>query len=54
MIGNIIQDQFLVRNQYPTAAALSLVLMLGMVILTSTYARFLGTEDEVITAAVTA
>ena len=54
MIGNIIQDEFLQRARYPTAAALSLVLMLGMVILTSIYARTLGTEDETLTAAVTA
>jgi len=54
MIGNIIQSEFLVMNDYPTAAALSIVLMLGMVILTSIYARFLGTEDEIVAAAVTA
>ena len=54
MIGNIIQNDFLVNADYPKAAALSLVLMLGMVILTSIYARFLGTEDEVVAAAVTA
>lgn len=54
MIGNIIQGEFLIRARYPTAAALSLMLMLGMVILTSIYARFLGTEDEVVAAAVTA
>jgi spermidine/putrescine transport system permease protein len=54
MIGNIIQDEFLNRGRYPIAAALSIVLMLGMVILTSIYAKFLGTEDETLTAAVTA
>jgi len=54
MIGNIIQNDFLVNADYPKAAALSLVLMLGMVILTSIYARFLGTEDEIVAAAVTA
>jgi len=46
MIGNIIQDEFLIRARYPIASALSIVLMLGMVFLTSVYARFLGTEGE--------
>jgi len=54
MIGNLIQDEFLKRGRYPIASALSIVLMLGMVVLTSIYARFLGTEDEVVAAAVTA
>jgi spermidine/putrescine transport system permease protein len=54
MIGNLIQDEFLKRARYPIASALAIVLMLGMVVLTSIYARFLGTEDETITAAVTA
>lgn len=54
MIGNLIQDEFLKRARYPIASALSIVLMLGMVVLTSIYARFLGTEDEVVAAAVTA
>lgn len=54
MIGNIIQDEFLNRARYPIAAALSIVLMLGMVILTSIYARTLGTEDETLTAGMTA
>jgi spermidine/putrescine transport system permease protein len=54
MLGNIIQDEFLIRARYPIASALSIVLMLGMVVLTSIYARFLGTEDETLAAAVTA
>jgi spermidine/putrescine transport system permease protein len=52
MIGNIIQDEFLTRARYPVASALSIILMLTMVILTSIYARFLGTEDETLAAGV--
>jgi spermidine/putrescine transport system permease protein len=54
MIGNIIQDEFLIRTRYPTAAALSIVLMLAMVLLTSIYAKTIGTEDETLVAGVTA
>lgn len=52
MIGNIIQRSFLVTLDYPEAAALSIVLMIGMVILASIYARILGTEDETVVAGV--
>lgn len=45
MIGNIIQEKFLVELDYPEAAALSVVLMLVMLVLASVYARILGTED---------
>ena len=45
MIGNVIQNQFLIQNDYPTAAALSFVLMLGILIAVLAYARFLGTEQ---------
>jgi spermidine/putrescine transport system permease protein len=51
MIGNIIQDKFLTQNDYPQAAALSVVLMLGMLVLASLYARILGTEDSTLAAA---
>jgi spermidine/putrescine transport system permease protein len=51
MIGNIIQDKFLTQNDYPEAAALSVVLMLGMLVLASLYARILGTEDSTLAAA---
>ena len=51
MVGNIIQDKFLTQNDYPEAAALSVVLMLGMLVLASLYARVLGTEDSTIAAA---
>jgi spermidine/putrescine transport system permease protein len=45
MIGQIIQTKFLTENDYPEAAALSVVLMVAMVILASIYARILGTEE---------
>jgi spermidine/putrescine transport system permease protein len=45
MIGNIIQAKFLVSIDYPDAAALSIVLMVGMLVLVSIYARVLGTEQ---------
>jgi spermidine/putrescine transport system permease protein len=45
MIGNIIQEKFLIELDYPEAAALSVVLMLVMLVLASVYARVLGTED---------
>jgi len=51
MIGNIIQQEFLVNARYPVAAALSMVLMFTMVILTSIYAKVIGTEDETLSAA---
>ena len=50
MIGNIIQTQFLTQNNYPGAAAMSVVLMFGMLILGSIYARILGTEDATLAA----
>jgi spermidine/putrescine transport system permease protein len=51
MIGNIIQTQFLTQNNYPGASAMSVVLMLGMLVLGSIYARILGTEDATLAAA---
>ena len=45
MIGNIIQDKFLVSLDYPEAAALSVILMVLMLVLATLYARVLGTED---------
>jgi spermidine/putrescine transport system permease protein len=47
MIGNVIQKQFLVVKDYPTAAALSLVLMVLILIGVLSYTRALGTEDLV-------
>jgi spermidine/putrescine transport system permease protein len=45
MIGNVIQNQFLVNFDYPTAAAMSFILMAVLLIGGSIYARVLGTED---------
>jgi spermidine/putrescine transport system permease protein len=51
MIGNIIQEKFLVELNYPEAAALSVFLMLAMLILGSLYAKILGTQDAALAAA---
>jgi spermidine/putrescine transport system permease protein len=53
MIGNIIQEKFLVELNYPEAAALSVFLMVAMLILASIYARILGTEDAALAAGAT-
>ncbi len=45
MIGNIIQTEYLYNFNYPLAAALSFVLMAGMVIGILAYARVLGTRE---------
>jgi spermidine/putrescine transport system permease protein len=45
MIGNVIQTQFLTNNDYPTASAVSFVLMAALLIGTFIYARALGTDD---------
>jgi spermidine/putrescine transport system permease protein len=45
VIGNVVQTQFLERNDYPTAAAISFVLMAIITTLVLIYAKFLGTED---------
>jgi spermidine/putrescine transport system permease protein len=46
MIGNSIQDQFLVQNNYPLAAAMSFVLMIIITVAVLVYTKFLGTEDR--------
>ena len=51
MIGNIIQRKFLTEFRYPDAAALSVILMLGMLVLALIYAKVLGTEDDALAAA---
>jgi spermidine/putrescine transport system permease protein len=51
MIGQIIQQEFLVTKNYPLAAALSVVLMVGMLVVALIYARALGTEDSTLAAA---
>jgi spermidine/putrescine transport system permease protein len=45
MIGTVVQDRFLVQLDYPTAAALSFVLMVIITAGVLVYARILGTED---------
>jgi spermidine/putrescine transport system permease protein len=45
MIGNVVQDQFLVQNNYPIAAALSFVFTAIVMVLVIAYSRVLGTED---------
>jgi spermidine/putrescine transport system permease protein len=47
MIGNVIQQQFLVVKDYPAAAALSMVLMLFILAGVLMYTRALGTEELV-------
>jgi spermidine/putrescine transport system permease protein len=45
VIGDVVQQQFLGRNDYPTAAAISFVLMAIITGAVLVYAKFLGTED---------
>jgi spermidine/putrescine transport system permease protein len=45
MIGNVIQTEFFTNLNYPTASALSFMLMGGLLIGVFAYARALGTED---------
>lgn len=45
MIGNVIQQEFLVNNDYPEAAAISFLLLAGILIGVAAYARLLGTEE---------
>jgi spermidine/putrescine transport system permease protein len=47
MIGTVVQDRYLVQLDYPTAAALSLLLMAIITVGVLVYARLLGTEDLV-------
>jgi spermidine/putrescine transport system permease protein len=44
MIGNVIQSKFLELIDYPAAAALSFILMAGILVGVAAYARALGTE----------
>jgi spermidine/putrescine transport system permease protein len=44
MIGNVIQSQFLSLRNYPTAAALSFVLMGAILLLVLVFTRALGTD----------
>ncbi len=45
MIGNVIQSRFLTNNDYPTASALSFILMAMILIAVTVYGRLLGTEN---------
>jgi spermidine/putrescine transport system permease protein len=45
MIGNVIQSRFLQITDYPTASALSFILMAAILVGVIVYARLLGTED---------
>ena len=48
MIGNVIENQFLDQiGGYPTAAALSFVLMIIIVLMVAAYSRRFGTEELV-------
>lgn len=47
MIGTVVQDRFLVQLDYPSAAALSFVLMGVITAGVLVYAKLLGTEDLV-------
>jgi spermidine/putrescine transport system permease protein len=44
MIGNVIQSRYLELTDYPTAAALSFVLMAAILVLVLVWARLIGTE----------
>ena len=47
MIGQVIDSRFFRVNDYPTASALSVVLMVAILILVGAYVRRAGTEDLV-------
>jgi len=45
MIGNVIQTEYFVNLNYPTASALSFILMAALLVGVFAYARVLGTDD---------
>ena len=45
MIGNVIQREMLVNNDYPEGAAISFLLIAGILVGVFLYARLLGTEE---------
>jgi len=51
MVGQVIQTKFLTEGDYPEAAALSVILMIGMLVIALAYAKVLGTEDSTLAAA---
>ena len=50
MVGQVIQSKFLRQLDYPEAAALSVILMPGMLVIALAYAKVLGTEDSTLAA----
>jgi spermidine/putrescine transport system permease protein len=48
MLGNVIQSKFLIRQDYPSAAALAAILMLAMLVVSMVAGRFMDTETAVI------
>jgi spermidine/putrescine transport system permease protein len=44
MIGNVIQFKFINANDYPAAAALAFILVLGVMVLVAVYTRIVGSE----------
>jgi spermidine/putrescine transport system permease protein len=47
MIGNVIQSRFLVLTDYPTAAALSFILMAAILLLVLAWVKVAGSESLV-------
>jgi len=45
MIGNVIQSKFLAASDYPSAAAMSFILMGGILAFVAVYAWVVGTEE---------
>ena len=45
MIGNVIQSNFLAQQNYPAAAALSILLMATILLIVTAYVRRSGTDD---------
>jgi len=45
MMGNVIEANFLVLQNFPAAAALSLILMMSILVLVSAYVKRSGTDD---------
>ena len=45
MVGNVIESQFFTSQNYPIAAALSIILMAAILVLVSVYVRKSGTDD---------
>ena len=45
MMGNVIEANFLVLQNYPAAAALSIILMAVILVIVGVYVKRSGTED---------